>query len=531
MRTRFMHERRAVAMLLVLISLMLATILTTSYLASRDNSSAIGDNVAAAAAARWAADAGLEMGLALLQTEANWRSASGGALVTNHPIGPGSMSLVATDVETGGPPNPATQYVELKCMAEVNGVQQSCGALVHVPLATLQGADLDLSEFAIFASNRVTLSGNATVARWPMAPLSAFGPRLAIGTSNSSASSVVLQNEAIVIDGTIYGPPDASNSLVSSSDTLEIIKLPTLMPMPSPSPSNVSPPDTSGGGVLGNLLGLVLNLLGMNTTISSNGRYDEMSIQGNSTVTMQGNIEQVSDTDLRIRDSKLRINGNVKIVVFDDFELENSAIELMSNANLTIYVADQIVIRNSYIGQVRPNNAIDTSGLERAFDAQRVRILRLPSATHMTDWTMVGRSAVKSTMYAPMTRVRVREESAVYGRVAAYEVEITDIGAVFYDPALNLGMGFTSTKSPIYNSDGTPKTPFKTLASLDTSVLQSAANTAATRVISPDRKTVLVPVGEALLPPTVEDITQPTPRPVQIAHRLTYFGTGVSQWE
>ncbi len=52
-------RRRGVAMLLVIVSLMMATIMATAYLASRDNSAAIGQNIASAAAARWSATTGL----------------------------------------------------------------------------------------------------------------------------------------------------------------------------------------------------------------------------------------------------------------------------------------------------------------------------------------------------------------------------------------------------------------------------------------------------------------------------------------
>ena len=48
-------KRRGIAMLLVLVCLFTATIIATSYLASRDNSAAIGSNVTEASAARWSA--------------------------------------------------------------------------------------------------------------------------------------------------------------------------------------------------------------------------------------------------------------------------------------------------------------------------------------------------------------------------------------------------------------------------------------------------------------------------------------------
>ena len=62
-RKRTAANRRGIAMMLVLISLALATILASAYLASRDNSLAIGRNATASAAARWAALSALEIGV------------------------------------------------------------------------------------------------------------------------------------------------------------------------------------------------------------------------------------------------------------------------------------------------------------------------------------------------------------------------------------------------------------------------------------------------------------------------------------
>ncbi len=60
-------------MLLVLISMGIATVLTTAYLASRDNSAAIGRNIADSYAARWAAFTGIELTAAIMETETAWQ--------------------------------------------------------------------------------------------------------------------------------------------------------------------------------------------------------------------------------------------------------------------------------------------------------------------------------------------------------------------------------------------------------------------------------------------------------------------------
>ena len=60
-RTRITNARRGIAMMLVLICLSTATIVTVSYLSSRDNSAQIGLNIADSVSARWAAMSGLEI--------------------------------------------------------------------------------------------------------------------------------------------------------------------------------------------------------------------------------------------------------------------------------------------------------------------------------------------------------------------------------------------------------------------------------------------------------------------------------------
>ena len=124
---------------------MTATILTTAYLASRDNSALIGDNVADSAAARWAAESGLEMGAALLETEVDWRTMhDNGKLLDDLAVSGGSVDLDVVDLLTGTPPTTLTEHVQLTSIATVDGVQQTSVATAWVPAPTTSGADIDL---------------------------------------------------------------------------------------------------------------------------------------------------------------------------------------------------------------------------------------------------------------------------------------------------------------------------------------------------------------------------------------------------
>ena len=68
-------RRRGLAMLLVIISVIIATVLATAYLASRDNSLPIGDNAKSAASARWSALSSIDVAIAVIETRTDWRTA------------------------------------------------------------------------------------------------------------------------------------------------------------------------------------------------------------------------------------------------------------------------------------------------------------------------------------------------------------------------------------------------------------------------------------------------------------------------
>ncbi|MCI0676633.1 MAG: hypothetical protein L0Y42_12770, partial [Phycisphaerales bacterium] len=226
---------RGVAMLLVLVSLMMATILTAAYVASRDNSATIGANVANSATARWVADSGLDVGLTILQTKANWRQEhDGGTLVRDFPVMGGTLNIDVIDVETGIPPDANTENVRLTARGLLDGVEQSASAIAYVPVDT--SVDVDLSEFALFATQGITLTDDALITRWPMAPQTTLGRPISLGTRATNAFSVSVDGNAAVIDGRAFYPITASSSIIAVSNDSTLVAHPIgdLIPTPLP---------------------------------------------------------------------------------------------------------------------------------------------------------------------------------------------------------------------------------------------------------------------------------------------------------
>ena len=522
---------RGVAMLLVIVSLMMATILTTSYLASRDNSVAIGGNVVSAAGARWVADSGLEFGIAVLQTDSPWRTShNSGRLVSDLPLAGGSVDIDVIDMKTGLPPGINTEYVRMTSTGTINGVDQTAVAECHVPTTTQDQMDLDLSEFAIFASLGLSMDGTTTVARWPMSPLTGLGRRVQIGTQATHASSLTLSDDAASVDSTVFHGPGVSTLLVTvaKGQFPELVGFLDHIPMPfSPFTGVSDPPLISTAPLLNQSGGSIM-------TIAST-RWKAVSLTNNAIRTLRGSITAVTDEDLSIASgAKLIIDGNVKLVVFGDTVIDSGSIELRPGARLNMYVRGRTLtaldIRDGYIGELRATPVRDATGAAAYMDPQRVQIFSVPGWLLPPVWTMRSNSVVKASIYAPtILSMSITDNSALYGRVASTNVHIGGIASVFYDSGLDTRTGYTSLDGAMWDNTQHLKTEVKTLLSLDATMLQPVADTLDAIVLATGRKYLPASGGGSGPGPVAP--TDPTPRTIAVEARYVTFGSALNSWE
>ncbi len=527
--------RRGIAMLLVIISVMMATILTTAYMASRDNSAAIGSNAAAAAAARWTAESGLEIGIATLQTEAQWRTSHvGGRLVSNLAVAGGSVNIDLADIKTGLSPNASTEYVRVTSTGVVDGVSQVAVAEAHVPMSAGQLVDVDLSEFAVFASNRVAMSDEATVARWPMAPLTTLGRRVQVGTRATSASSITLTGDSASLDTTVYHGPSASASLINVATTQPPEKKGILdqIPMPGAPDSGVAPPPVvSAAPDLTQVSGSAI------TNVTT--RWKNVSLSNTAIRMLRGNITAIMDEDLRVTNGgKLLIDGQVKVVVFGDVVIDGGAIELRPGARLTMFVrgrtADAMIIKDGFLGEQRATAIRDSSGKAAYMDPERLLVFSMtPDLLQPAPvWTVRDNSVIKASIYAPdVQAMTIRDSSALYGRVATNDLTLSQLSSVFYDPALDQRAGYTNPESAIYDGSGYIKNEVKSLTTLDGNLLQDVADSLGSIVLAISGSTRYEPTGYVDPDPVVTPPTDPTPRPIVVQARYITFGSALSSWE
>ncbi len=176
-------QRRGIAMMLVMVSIAMASILATAYLVSRDNSVAISRNSAASMQARWASLSALETTIALLQTKTDWRlNHVNGMLLDGYQLAGATVTVTALDIEKNTAPDADSEYLRVLAVAEVDlnndGVpdaRQSTVFLVYVPVVTEPRVSVGLDEFAVFARKSFKMMNNSTLTRWATAPLNPLG--------------------------------------------------------------------------------------------------------------------------------------------------------------------------------------------------------------------------------------------------------------------------------------------------------------------------------------------------------------------
>jgi hypothetical protein len=514
-------------MLLVIISLATATIITTAYLASRDNSGVIGENVNSATTARWAALSGVEVAVAVLETETAWRDGHvDGVLIDDYVLGRATLHVTVEDLETGQPPTADTCHVRVSARASVDGVAQTASATAFVGSAPggSRLVALDLAEFAVFTRDEMLLRDAATVTRWPVAPASVLGRRLAIGTRAIDAGAVQLSGTAAIIDATIYYGAEASPGLVLnfSGPPIAEHEFADRIPMPAASlpsgdlpgagASDVEPLVTSGAAVL-----------------HDDTRYERIELLTSGGVLWAtGDIGILSDGDMSFMPgSSMVVNGNVTLIVSGDLVMrEHTYIELLPDASLTIHVGGDLDLRDAYIGDARvDHDERDASGGAAWMDPRRVVIHDIVPGGG--SWRLHDNSVLKGSIYAPGAALEIRNDSAVYGRIAVGDAELRENAAVFYDHALDTGAGYTSPDSLVFDTDGNIDGQILGLPTFGETLLEKLAELLDVAVMSNgstygtvEEPGVVVPVpGEV------------TPRPVPVEYDILAFGADLLEWE
>lgn len=455
-RRRMARSRRGVALMLVMIALGVAGASTAFYLASRDNSSAIGANARLMASADWSARSAAEIAVAVMQTSTDWMAkAADGSFGSGITVAGGSVAIVVTDLN-GAPPDSEDTDLVVTATATVNGVRATHQRIVRVqPSMPLdQAIDPFLGEFGVYTTSRLEVD-NSTVGVWKLSPRARAGAPGKMGLGSQSSSDLRLEASANVSEMGLYVPDNAVGALRSALGSVRLAAGFT-MPMPIPAVRAVTPSAFSSLP-LANLFNATVSGAGTRQNING-GRHQRLTIQNGAQATMTAGNYSVSNL-LLTSAGTLVISGDVRLEVRGNLLMDDrAAIELAdSSSRLVVYVAGEVAVQDAAIGVPRAiaqDLSRDPGDIAAYIDPRRVRILGV--GTGSRNIQIDTNAIIVGCLHQPHATVVIEAGGSVVGQVVAQRVRIDNGGLVLVDPALDNKCGFTSPRGPLYKANGDP---------------------------------------------------------------------------
>ncbi len=221
---RIPGARRGVAMLLVLITLTVGTVLAAAALSSRDNSSAIGVNAGTVTAASWAAEAGANAAQSMLETSLAWRASGDGVILQDFPLSGARVNALVTDLN-GNPPEIDDRELILYSTASIDQLDHTVERRISLALpgSLFQPIDPFLSEFALFAEDSIKIEQGARVRSFPHSPEADTQVPIKIGIGFASSGNLDISDNASMRGVELFADDDASSALLNAFDGVDPI--------------------------------------------------------------------------------------------------------------------------------------------------------------------------------------------------------------------------------------------------------------------------------------------------------------------
>jgi len=466
--------RRGIALMLVVVTLGMATVLTTSFVMSRENTPQIATAAQDRVRAEWSARSAADLVQAVMETHAEWKpAANAGALIKGMSWNGAVVSVAITDLEGGTVEDDETSVL-MTVTASAGGVETVVQrVMIERETGTYEQAlDPQLSEFGVFAIQRVELDASAKIGLWPLSPSVRAGEKGKLGVGFDSAAGLSVPSDSMPYNGSVYTPPGSGLSLEAalSGQNVTANELPvrvwtTALERPA---SMSGLPDAPGSRFLGMPIDVDIYSDGpvasgyygrrlriQNANVEFDAAGGPISVEG----------EPGPGDSLRIENSVVRIKGDVEIMVMDDLEIKDSAIILEDGATLTVYVGEDVDIDDSIINTeetLLSESSRRSDDIAAWSDPRRVRFLQLNEAAPEDEddevvFRVHNRSLIVGSVHAPMSHTLIENDSAVLGRLTSRQLEMKSNARLLLDPAFDNKMGLTEPgTSPLYDENGDP---------------------------------------------------------------------------
>ena len=208
------------------------------------------------------------------------------------------------------------------------------------------------------------------------------------------------------------------------------------------------------------------------------------------------------------------IEGNVTINIQNEMALSNASIILDEDATLDLFVAGDVDINSSYVGN-------RDQSVSSWMDPSRCQLY----GNENTRWNLNGNTTVKAELYAPNSDVSLQGNSTICGRIAADDVMLRGSSTILYDQTLNHG-GYADSDSNLYDEMGYLVSGLRSLANLDPVIIDSIRREA--NEDSSDDRDSFIGTHQWM---TRNWRQEPTERPHVVLYILKVYGIDASAWE
>lgn len=436
------RSRRGAALLLVLVALAIGLLLVATWLDGRRESVPVAQRVSASTVARFAAASGVDLAIATLDAEDDWRQAIDDRRFDEPlAIDGAECSFTVVDADTDERPDDDTIRLRITCTAVADEIVSTDMRIVQVAAAD-PVLDLGLGETAIVVERTLRIEDEAALLPWVARPGDIGGP-LVVGSLDGRLDAVVVADDAVALDTEVLEVDDR----VGENRSRGVRRLPDPIPgIAAPVVATADPDDTTRDRAP-----IDLAAAPASDVISARVR-----IPGSARIVFEEDRVIHALTDIVIdHGAEIRVErGTLVLDAQRDLKLLGGEIVVADGARLLLRAgremrfADAVVVPEAVdpdaaAGEFPPLDGVGVEAIVATTDEGNAGI------------EIGGRSALALVIVAPDGSVVVEDDAVLHGRIVAAEVDLRHRATVYARPDDGRVVGLTQPIGPHRDEDGT----------------------------------------------------------------------------
>ena len=270
------------AMLLVMIMVGAAFVLGMSYLNAQSTSTSMMENKRRQAMARYIAESGLDLAVEEVKRNPDWRTdQTSGDWVTNYALAGGTVTIAGVDEVDGDLDDTSTDPVALTTISQFQGVTYRTAAAVSFGDGAGGGGGYGITTTGMIETKNSALVDSFDSSLGPYGGTN-IGANAKLATTSIASNKVIVGNATTIKGDVFVGVGGDPEVVVNVKGTLtggkfamsEDPEVPPVAELPGGFPANEGSKTFSNG----------------TTTISIDRHFDDLVIENNATVRINGDV-------------------------------------------------------------------------------------------------------------------------------------------------------------------------------------------------------------------------------------------------